>query len=665
VSFERTRSGLLGFLREARRRRVYTALVAYVALSLVLIQLGGALFDAIMLPDWSVRLLTVLLLLGLPVVLVLSWIFDIGPGGVRRTESAEVEDAHVLAPVVTGQAAAAAVRAPRVAARVVRQPTPAPRGAASLASGDDLAAAVAEPEPAPQEPPDPDRVRRAALSLVRHELCTPINAMIGYSEMLLEDVTDEGDPDGAAADLRRIQTAAKELLARVDEILQPERAGIGARDLAEVGAEIRADLRNPVNAVIGYAELLLESGHGDMADELGRIHAAAMRLLELSTDIVQIATSPAGAAPAVLDEPSALAEGVLSKIVPVRPGSPTSDEERQGSLLVIDDNALNRDLLARQLARRGYFVATAETGSAGLERLDAEDFDLVLLDIVMPDLDGIEVLRRIRRRDRLRDVPVIMISSLDEIDSAIRCLELGATDYVTKPFHPTLLDARIGSALELRRTRRHHALLGDGAAGEVARLRRLAAAVCPPAVAERMDESGAVVAYPHATVLWCDLERAVPPALAADPTARIDAMTRTLAALEAAARTHGIETVLLHGPAVLMAGGVPFGAEDDVERVAAAALDVLVAGGDVAPRLAMHTGTAFGALLGAERLSFQLWGEPLELARDLAAHAAAASILVTPATHVLLKDRFAFTSRGVVEIASRGQMRAWRLTGAG
>jgi adenylate cyclase len=355
---------------------------------------------------------------------------------------------------------------------------------------------------------------------------------------------------------------------------------------------------------------------------------------------------------------------VLSKIAPVRAGSAPSDPERQGSLLVIDDDALNRDLLARQLARMGYFVAVAETGAAGLDRLGSDEIDLVLLDVIMPDVDGIEVLRRIRRDTRLREVPVIMISSLDEIDSAIRCLELGATDYVTKPFHPTLLAARIGSALELRLMRRQQALLEDGAVGETAQLRRVAAAIYPPALVERMDEGETVEAYTNATVLWCDLERSLPPALAADPHARIAAMAGTLAAIEAAARSHRLETVLLYGATVVVAGGVPFGDADDAQRVAAAALDVLAAAGDTAPRIGLHTGTAFGALLGGERLSFQLWGEPLEIARELAAHSTAGSILVSPPTHALLKDRFTFTSRGIIEIAGRGQMRAWLLTGA-
>ncbi len=128
----------------------------------------------------------------------------------------------------------------------------------------------------------------------------------------------------------------------------------------------------------------------------------------------------------------------------------------QARILVVDDSALNRILLARTLGEQGYSVTTADDGGQALELLQSEartPFDLVLLDIVMPDVDGYAVLDRIKADEALRHVPVIMISAVDEMESVVRCIEAGATDYLPKPFNAALLDARINASLSAKRLR--------------------------------------------------------------------------------------------------------------------------------------------------------------------------------------------------------------------
>ena len=126
----------------------------------------------------------------------------------------------------------------------------------------------------------------------------------------------------------------------------------------------------------------------------------------------------------------------------------------EAALLVVDDNEDNRYTLTRRLDREGYKNLTIATnGREALEKLKAQPFDLVLLDIMMPDMNGYEVLEQVKATPALRDIPIIMISSLDEIESVIRCIELGAEDYLNKPFNPTLLRARVGASLEKKRLR--------------------------------------------------------------------------------------------------------------------------------------------------------------------------------------------------------------------
>ena len=122
-------------------------------------------------------------------------------------------------------------------------------------------------------------------------------------------------------------------------------------------------------------------------------------------------------------------------------------------ILVVDDVEVNRDLLSRRLKQQGHEVATAENGKKALEKLRAEPFDLVLLDIMMPEMDGYQVLGEIMADSVLKNVPAIMISAVTEIESVVKCIEMGATDYLPKPFNPVLLKARVGATLEKKRLR--------------------------------------------------------------------------------------------------------------------------------------------------------------------------------------------------------------------
>ncbi|MBI5653804.1 MAG: SpoIIE family protein phosphatase [Chloroflexi bacterium] len=147
--------------------------------------------------------------------------------------------------------------------------------------------------------------------------------------------------------------------------------------------------------------------------------------------------------------------------------------QHSGKILIVDDNHLNRMLLTRALAEQGHTSASAEHGQRALEMLRADSFDVVLLDIVMPEMDGYQVLQTLKADATLRDIPVIVISALDEIESAIRCIEMGAEDYLPKPFNPVLLRARLGASLEKKRLRDQEHLYLQGLERELEIGRRI------------------------------------------------------------------------------------------------------------------------------------------------------------------------------------------------
>ncbi len=209
-------------------------------------------------------------------------------------------------------------------------------------------------------------------------------------------------------------------------------------------AQLRHDLRTPVNHIIGYSEMLLEdaeeTANESSAADLKKIRSAAQELLGLiNTRLV------AGG----LEETPKSADASSLKFDDFK----RAERTFHGRVLAVDDNRENLDVLARRLTRHGLEVETAESGLAALDAIRSASFDLVLLDVMMPEVDGYTVLRELKSDAQTRDIPVIMISALDELESVVRCIEAGAEDYLPKPFNPTLLEARIGACLEKKALR--------------------------------------------------------------------------------------------------------------------------------------------------------------------------------------------------------------------
>jgi signal transduction histidine kinase len=270
-------------------------------------------------------------------------------------------------------------------------------------------------------------LQQADLAELRHNLRTPLNHVIGYAELLIEDAS--GANPGVLDPLRHIHSAAKAALSDINGALS-NRAAVERAELSALYEKIRPRverIRSCLHA-LENRERETSGAPPEWREDLNRIGNAASTLLQLLSGSAipapEAASSHGGAAQA--------------------PGA---------RLLVVDDSATNRNLLVRRLQRQGYAVEEARNGSEALDRVATENFDLVLLDIMMPVMDGFEVLERMKQSRRMRTVPVVMISALDEINSVVRAIEMGAEDYLLKPFDPVLLRARIGALLEKKRLR--------------------------------------------------------------------------------------------------------------------------------------------------------------------------------------------------------------------
>lgn len=282
--------------------------------------------------------------------------------------------------------------------------------------------------------------RHSISRFMRHELKTPINAIIGYSEMLLEETAERGDAaKHLRADLEHIHAAGYEMLAVVND----SKLEI---DLENFGANFRHAIRTMITTVVGYTEMLLEDAQDSTGEtfvsDLMRIQSASKKLFSLIENFVNIGNMDVGRKEEALEMPY---------VVPAIPDEAEMPERVEGTILIVDDNEMNRDLLSRQLKKQGYACESAENGRLAIEKMHMHRFDLVLLDVIMPEMDGFETLEEIKGADELRYIPVIMVSSLDDMDNIVRCIEIGAEDYLPKPPDPVLLRARVSACLEKKR----------------------------------------------------------------------------------------------------------------------------------------------------------------------------------------------------------------------
>jgi len=292
------------------------------------------------------------------------------------------------------------------------------------------------------------RTEEAYLGKARHNLKNPVNAILGYSEMLIEDCEEE-NLDDPITDLKKLYQAGKDILNAIDTNFDEKALNDSGKTIAKIGKETEFAIRMPLNTIIGYSELLLEDNKDipfeHFHSDINKITESGKMLeKELSSIIEFDSEDVKGIRKQNLNQGNlSMVKDVLDSINPIDPNDKKPKE--LGNILVVDDNKNNTDLLDKRLSKKGHNVITANNGKEALLRLttDSDGVDVILLDIVMPEMNGYELLKFIKNDKRFFEIPVIMISSMDDTDSIYRCIEIGADDYITKPFEKSILDARI------------------------------------------------------------------------------------------------------------------------------------------------------------------------------------------------------------------------------
>jgi len=240
-----------------------------------------------------------------------------------------------------------------------------------------------------------------------------------------------------------------------------------------------------------------------------------------------------------------------------------SSDSPPGKILIADDNRVNRLLLSRGLEQQGHTVVFAENGREALDLLRADGFDLLLLDVLMPELDGYEVLAELKRDPHLRDLPVVMTSALDELESVVKCVEMGAEDYLTKPINPVLLNARINASLEKKRLRDQQ--------------RELISKFATKEVADDLLTSGFSLGGKHlaATALFSDIRSFTTIAEAHEPAETIELLNDYYTLMMDAISGEGGIVNQMVGDGLMAIFGAPLPREDHRERAVVAARQMI------------------------------------------------------------------------------------------
>jgi adenylate cyclase len=493
------------------------------------------------------------------------------------------------------------------------------------------------------------RFEHALAAFLRQEFGASVAAIIGFVEILIEDARRHR-LEAYLPDLERMRLAATRLSTLVTQTV--DAFGSGPRETAM----LRHELRTPLSAIKGYGELLVEEAQ-DREQEI--LQQDLAKVVDLADGLLGEIDRLAAAAVPPID----IVGNVLRAIKPLDSLDVGNRSAASGLILIVDDNASNRDLLSRRVAREGYQVAAAVDAAAAFAQIAREAFDLVLLDLMMPGISGFEALCRLKSDPSTRHIPVIMISALDELDSAVRCIEAGAEDYLPKPFNPVLLRARIAACLERKR-------LVDELRIEQERSEALLLNILPRSVIARMRQGETVIAdrIPEATVLFSDLVDFTGLSATLAPEETVKLLSLLFSQFDDLAVRCGLETIKTIGDGYMVTSSILERRPDGAIAVAEMGLSMLeiteAAGrafdGRLQLRIGIHTGgPMIAGVLGTHKVAFDVWGDAVNTAKRMETYGMPGRVHVSAATRQVLGDAFRFERRGRLDVKGKGPMETY------
>jgi adenylate cyclase len=327
-------------------------------------------------------------------------------------------------------------------------------------------------------------------------------------------------------------------------------------------------------------------------------------------------------------------------------------------ILIVDDTPANIQALAAILKSKGYQISAATNGRQALEVLARMQPDLILLDVMMPEMDGFETCRRLKEAEQWRQIPVIFLTAKTETADIVQGFELGAVDYVAKPFNAHELLARVNTHLTMDRLRREN--------------ERLLLSILPESVADRLKSGDVRIAdrFEEVTVLFADIVSFTELAAGMPAHVLVELLNDLFTRFDLAAQKLGIEKIKTIGDAYMAVCGLPEACADHSERMVTMAQQMMEIarefseshGTPVRLRIGINSGPVVAGVIGRNKFIYDLWGDTVNLASRMESHGLPDTIQVTRSVIENLQDRYPFERRGYVEVKGKGAIETWTLS---
>ena len=353
----------------------------------------------------------------------------------------------------------------------------------------------------------------------------------------------------------------------------------------------------------------------------------------------------------------------------------------KAQVLLVDDSRTMRAILKKALGEIGFEnVVEAVDGGDAVAKMQAAPFDLVLLDMEMPVMTGLQVLAAMNLAPDLKGLPVIVISGADQIDMAVQCIEAGAEDYLTKPPNLTLLRARVTTSLEKKRLRDLERLRlvqlqteKELVEREREKSERLLLNILPSAIAGRLKGGEKSIANGHATVtvMFADLCGFTALSRKTSPADLVSMLNGIFTAFDHIVEEHGVEKIKTIGDCYMLVGGIPLHRDDHAAAVAECALEMIAAleainranGTELQMRVGIHTGPVVAGVIGKIKFTYDLWGDTVNVASRMESSGQPGRIHLSEQTAEQLQGRFLLEDRGFVECKGLGAVKTFFLNG--
>jgi len=357
------------------------------------------------------------------------------------------------------------------------------------------------------------------------------------------------------------------------------------------------------------------------------------------------------------------------------------DQMQSMRVMVVDDSRTLRKLLIRELNLAGITnIQEAADGVEAIALVRSESFDLMLLDMEMPELDGLEVLKLIKSDPALSYLPVIVISGGEQFEKTVQCIQIGAEDYLPKPFDPVLLRARVYSSLEKKKLRdidreRIQELQKEKELLHIEQLKteKLMLNILPSPIAERLKrgEKNISGSYPDVSILFSDLVGFTKMSSQVSATDLVKLLNDLFTRFDKRADSLGLEKIKTIGDAYMAVGGLPIPRPDHAELCADMALGMFQDlqdfngqnSSDLNMRIGINSGPVVAGVIGFTKFSYDLWGNTVNTASRMESTSRQGRVQVSPSTYEALKTSFSFEDGGLMECKGLGEIRTHLLIG--